>query len=139
MNLPNKLSLGRIVMVPIIVVFSLFVNLGEAFSITMNGNVVSMQWEELIVVVLFAIASITDMLDGMIARKYNMITSFGKFIDPIADKALTTTMFILFAIDGIIPPLVVFFTYSFTFFLKFNQFGMIGMVFLYTIFIINIV
>ena len=96
MNLPNKLSLGRIVMVPIIVIFSLFINLGEAFSITFNNQVVSMQWEEVIVVVLFALASITDLLDGMIARKYNMITSFGKFIGPIADKMLVNSLMILY-------------------------------------------
>ena len=107
MNLPNKLSLGRIVMVPIIVIFSLLINLGEAFSITFNNQVVSMQWEEVIVVVLFAMASITDLLDGMIARKYNMITSFGKFIDPIADKMLVNSLMILYAYHGFIPVLAV--------------------------------
>lgn len=107
MNLPNKLSIGRILMVPIIVIFSLFINLGEAFSLTVNGHVVSMQWQEIIVVVLFIVASITDLLDGMIARKYNMITSFGKFIDPIADKMLVNSLLILYAYHGFIPVLAV--------------------------------
>lgn len=107
MNLPNKLSLGRIIMVPVIVLISLFANLGEAFSITMNEQVVSLQWEEILVLILFAIASITDLLDGMIARKYHMITSFGKFIDPIADKMLVNSIMILYAYHGMIPVLAV--------------------------------
>lgn len=107
MNLPNKLSLGRILMVPVIVLFSLFANLGEAFALSVNGYEISMQWQEVIVVVLFIIASITDMLDGMIARKYNMITSFGKFIDPIADKMLVNSLLILYAYHGFIPVLAV--------------------------------
>lgn len=107
MNLPNKLSLGRIIMVPVIVLISLFVNLGEAFSLTINEQVVSLQWEEILVLVLFAIASITDLLDGMIARKYHMITSFGKFIDPIADKMLVNSIMILYAYHGMIPVLAV--------------------------------
>ena len=56
---------------------------------------------------MFALASFTDYLDGHIARKYNLITSFGKFIDPIADKLLVNTMFILFAVDGVVPALFV--------------------------------
>ena len=57
---------------------------------------------DLIVLVLFAVASFTDFLDGNIARKRNLITSFGKFIDPIADKLLVNTMFILFAVSGVV-------------------------------------
>ena len=61
----------------------------------------------LLVLILFAIASLTDYLDGYIARKHNLITSFGKFIDPIADKLLVNTMFILFAVDGVVPAVFV--------------------------------
>ena len=61
----------------------------------------------LLVLILFAIASFTDYLDGYIARKHNLITSFGKFIDPIADKLLVNTMFILFAVDGVVPAVFV--------------------------------
>ena len=71
MNLPNKLSLLRMIMVPIFVIVMM---------------VVPYPFGEIIGVVLFIIASLTDMLDGKIARKYNLITDFGKFIDPLADK-----------------------------------------------------
>ncbi len=72
MNLPNKLTLFRIVLIPFFI----------AFSLT-PGTVC--QW---IALVLFVVASLTDLLDGKIARKYNLITDFGKFMDPLADKLL---------------------------------------------------
>ena len=73
MNLANKLTLMRVILVPFFVAFMLI------GAIPLNYL-----WALLV----FAIASITDMLDGKIARKYNMITSFGKFLDPLADKIL---------------------------------------------------
>ena len=76
LNLPNKLTLLRIALVPVYLVL-----------LSMGFN-----WLALIV---FAAASLTDMLDGKIARKYNLITNFGKFMDPIADKLLTHTAFIM--------------------------------------------
>ena len=81
LNLPNKLTLLRIALVPVYLVL-----LAYGFN-----------WLALIV---FAIASITDALDGKIARKYNLITNFGKFMDPIADKLLTHTAFILLCAMG---------------------------------------
>lgn len=69
MNLANKLTMFRIILVPFFV-------LAMAFS------------QHLIALIIFAVASLTDMLDGKIARKYNMITDFGKFLDPLADKVL---------------------------------------------------
>ena len=81
LNLPNKLTLLRIVLVPVYLV------------LLANG----MNWLALIV---FAAASLTDMLDGKIARKYNLITNFGKFMDPIADKMLTHTAFIMLCAMG---------------------------------------
>ena len=81
LNLPNKLTLLRIVLVPVYLVL-----LG-----------VGMNWLALIV---FAVASLTDMLDGKIARKYNLVTNFGKFMDPIADKMLTHTAFIMLCAMG---------------------------------------
>jgi len=104
MNLPNKLSIIRIVIVPIIVLIMIFpyaqlgIELG-AFQI----QYVTLPYKNVVVLVLFAIASFTDFLDGRIARKKNMVTSFGKFIDPIADKLLVNTMFIMFAVQGIVP------------------------------------
>lgn len=102
MNLPNKLSLFRIILVPVIAVLYLL-------PVEMDGIVLMFQQIEvilnpmdLIVLALFAIASFTDFLDGNIARKRNLVTSFGKFIDPIADKLLVNTMFILFAVHGVV-------------------------------------
>lgn len=99
MNLPNKLSCFRMILVPIVVIVWLLpLSLFPVFNI---GEVV-LSLRNIIALIIFAIASFTDYLDGHIARKNNLITSFGKFIDPIADKLLTTTMFILFLADGMI-------------------------------------
>ena len=108
MNTPNKISIGRLVLIPIIVLLKIFpyAQFGIAIPSAQIGYV-SLSYLNIGVLILFAIGSISDFIDGYIARKYNLITTFGKFIDPIADKALTTTMFILFAVDGIIPSLVV--------------------------------
>ncbi len=108
MNTPNKISIGRLVLIPIIVLLKIFpyAQFGIAIPSAQIGYV-SLSYLNIGVLILFAIGSISDFIDGYIARKYNLVTTFGKFIDPIADKALTTTMFILFAVDGIIPSLVV--------------------------------
>ena len=81
LNLPNKLTLLRIALVPVYLVL-----LAGGFN-----------WLALIV---FAAASLTDMMDGKIARKHNLITNFGKFMDPIADKMLTHTAFIMLCAMG---------------------------------------
>lgn len=107
MNLPNKLTILRIVMVPILVLVWIFpysqFNLSvPAFQF---GGVtgVSLSLINIIVLVIFALASITDFIDGYIARKYNMVTTFGKFADPIADKMLVNTVFIMLVSQGTIP------------------------------------
>ena len=104
MNLPNKLTIFRIILVPILVLTWLFPY--EQFNIFFRefhiGNT-SLSVLNLIALLIFAIASFTDFLDGSIARKYNLITTFGKFADPIADKLLVNTMFILFAYERMIP------------------------------------
>ena len=74
MNLPNKLTILRVCMIPFFVVFIL-TDLGGEFG----------KW---IALAIFIIASLTDLLDGKIARKYNLVTNFGKFMDPLADKLL---------------------------------------------------
>ena len=102
-NLPNKLSVFRIILVPVITCIYLFTDFKEAFGVDVNNTHISVSMTALIVLILFALASFTDFLDGYIARKNHLITSFGKFIDPIADKLLVNTMFILFAIDGVVP------------------------------------
>ena len=107
MNLPNKLSMFPIVLVPVIACIYLFTDLPEAFGADVSGEHIAVSMTALLVLILFAIASFTDYLDGHIARKHNLITSFGKFIDPIADKLLVNTMFILFAVDGVVPAVFV--------------------------------
>ncbi|MDH6367214.1 MULTISPECIES: CDP-diacylglycerol--glycerol-3-phosphate 3-phosphatidyltransferase [unclassified Breznakia] len=96
MNLPNKLSLFRVILVPIIVcVYVIDMNLGNIHIMDTLLPV-----KNVIALLIFAVASFTDFLDGYIARKYQLITSFGKFIDPIADKLLVNTLFILLAVSG---------------------------------------
>lgn len=108
MNLPNKISLFRIFLVPFIVLVMLFPY--AQFNINIIelqlGNV-SLSMVNIVAVVIFIIASITDFLDGYIARKNGLVTSFGKFIDPIADKLLVNTILLLLAVQGNIPVLPV--------------------------------
>ena len=86
MNLPNKLSLMRIAFVPVAAVVFLCGELSASFQNGIYVGSVFLQYSDLLVLLLFAAASITDFLDGYIARRNHLITSFGKFIDPIADK-----------------------------------------------------
>ena len=86
MNLPNKLTVLRVLMIPFFVVFML-TDLGGA----------SGKW---IALAIFIIASLTDLLDGKIARKYNLVTNFGKFMDPLADKLLVSAAMICLIENG---------------------------------------
>jgi len=88
MNLPNKLTLLRVLLVPVFVVF-------------LMCNITG--YDKWIALAIFIIASLTDMLDGKIARKYNLITNFGKFMDPLADKLLVCSAFICFIELGKLP------------------------------------
>lgn len=88
MNLPNKLTILRVVMIPFFIVFLLI-------PITSYDN-----W---IALAIFIVASITDLLDGKIARKYNLVTNFGKFMDPLADKLLVCSALICLIELGRIP------------------------------------
>ncbi len=91
MNLPNKLTLFRIVLVPIFMIFMY----------------ISSEYSFLIGLAIFAIAAFTDSLDGHIARKYNMVTDFGKFMDPLADKILTTIALIYLFKFGLCHEIVI--------------------------------
>ena len=97
MNLPNKLTILRILLVPLIAAVYLI----SAMSDALGGSVVIMgiqlPYSDLIVLGLFVLASVTDFFDGHIARRDHLITSFGKFVDPIADKLLVNTLLILLA------------------------------------------
>ena len=97
MNLPNKLTLTRIILVP---VFMIFVSLSQYMTPSYNPR-----WY-LIAGIIFAVASFTDYLDGHLARKWHMVTDFGKFADPLADKLLTTVAFIYMMRDGVCSPVV---------------------------------
>ena len=104
MNLPNKLTVMRICLIPIILLIAIFPYAQFNIDVpVLEVGHVGVSYVNIAMLILFLIASITDFLDGFIARKYNLITTFGKFADPIADKLLVTSMFILFASKGIIP------------------------------------
>ena len=97
MNLPNKLTMLRVIMVPFFMVFAAMSHYGSAgFNATYS----------LIAGVLFAAASFTDFLDGYLARKNHLVTDFGKFMDPLADKMLTTAAIIYMVVDGVCSPVV---------------------------------
>lgn len=81
MNLPNKLTVIRVIMIPF---FLFFLAFPELVSSAENNYLLA----RIIAAAIFGIASFTDMLDGKIARKYNLVTDFGKFMDPLADKLL---------------------------------------------------
>ena len=97
MNLPNKLTMMRVVLVPVFMVFAALAKYGTAdFNATFS----------LVAGIIFTVASITDFLDGYIARKNHLVTDFGKFMDPLADKCLTTAAFIYMVVDGVCSPIV---------------------------------
>lgn len=97
MNLPNKLTMLRVILVPVFMVFAAYSRYGTAdFNPTFA----------LIAGIIFAVASFTDFLDGYLARKNNLVTDFGKFMDPLADKCLTTAAFIYMVACGICSPVV---------------------------------
>jgi len=84
MNLPNKLTIGRVIAVPVFIVLYL----KEFYAAAL---------------IVFVLASLTDLLDGKIARKYNLVTNFGKIMDPLADKILVYSAFCLMIGDKTIP------------------------------------
>lgn len=94
MNLPNKLTIFRIVLVPIMVIIPFLKIPGDIFNLPIQN---------LVIIVIFAIASYTDHLDGKIARKNNIITTFGKFADPLADKILVLSAMLMLVEMGYLP------------------------------------
>ena len=91
MNLPNKITISRIFLIPIfIIILSIPVDWGE-----WNIGTTSLPVTHFVGGIIFLIASFTDWLDGYYARKYNLITNMGKFLDPLADKLLVSAAFIL--------------------------------------------
>ena len=94
MNLANKLTIFRIILVPIMLIIPFLGIQGDLFSIPITY---------LIIDLIFIIASITDKLDGYIARSRNQVTTFGKFLDPLADKILVLTAMIMLVEMGRLP------------------------------------
>ena len=92
MNLPNKLTLMRMILVPVVVVFFYLGALAPIFYYLATA--------------MFIIAAITDFFDGYLARKHNLITDFGKFMDPLADKALVLVALILIVDKGLVAELI---------------------------------
>ena len=92
MNLPNKLTIARVIMIP----FFLFFLMTDFFPAS-----------RYVALTIFIIASLTDLLDGKIARKYNLVTNFGKFMDPLADKLLVCSAMIAFIELELIPAWIV--------------------------------
>ena len=89
MNTPNKLTIARIIMIPFFVAFLMYDITGSA--------------DKWIALTLFVVASLTDLLDGYLARKYHLVTNFGKFMDPLADKLLVCSALICFTSTGQLP------------------------------------
>ncbi|MGE5455794.1 MAG: CDP-diacylglycerol--glycerol-3-phosphate 3-phosphatidyltransferase [Ignavibacteriales bacterium] len=108
MNLPNKLTMLRVILSLIIIAVLIFpfdatgIELPQLF---VNEKIV-VDITYLIAGVLFIIASLTDFLDGYIARKYNLVTDFGKMMDAIADKMLVNSVLIILAAQGVIHPII---------------------------------
>ena len=93
MNLPNKLTIFRVILIPFFVVALLFNPEDQMLRLVADA--------------IFIVASLTDMLDGKIARKYNLVTNFGKFMDPLADKLLVCSAMICLLSIGQLPAWVV--------------------------------
>lgn len=103
MNLPNKLTVFRIILVPVMVIVSFF---------DIPGNLFGIPTTMIVLVLIFIIASLTDKLDGYLARSKNQVTTFGKFLDPIADKILVLAAMIMFVEMNKLPawiPIIVIF------------------------------
>lgn len=94
MTLPNKLTIGRILIIPVMIIIACIPYLNQHFILS------GLSYANLINAILFAIASITDFFDGHIARKRNLVTTFGKFADPLADKCLVLISFLILMVTN---------------------------------------
>ena len=108
LNLPNKLTIFRIFLTLVIIFILLFpfYNLNFSFPKYTIDNTILVDSKYIIAGILFIIASLTDYLDGYIARKYNLITDEGKLLDAIADKVLVNSVVIILSAQGFIHPII---------------------------------
>ena len=104
MNIANRLTIARIVMIPLFLLMMCFPKDTLGMVNVFHSNL-SISW--VLAMIIFTIASITDFLDGYLARKYHLITNFGTFADPLADKLLVMTAFITLVGAGVIPMWIV--------------------------------
>lgn len=109
MNKANKITLSRVFISIIIIIILLFpfYSFGIEFPKYIVNNNIVVDLKYIIAGVLFIIASLTDFLDGYVARKYDMVTDFGKMVDAISDKMLTNSLMIILACNGMIAPIIV--------------------------------
>ncbi len=109
MNKANKITMVRVIMSLVIIILLLFPfdQMGIDFPTYLVGGRILIDLKYIIVGVLFIIASFTDFLDGYVARKYNMVTDFGKMIDAISDKLLTNSVLVILGCSGKIPAVIV--------------------------------
>ena len=108
MNLANKITISRVVLAIVIMIVLLFPF--ESLNIDLPSFVVGgrvfVEVKYIVAGVLFIIASITDFLDGYVARKYNIVTDFGKMVDAISDKMLTNSLLVILSSSGMISPVL---------------------------------
>ena len=108
MNLANKITMSRVVLSIVIMIVLLFPFEGLGFhlpTILVSGKIL-IDTKYIVAGVLFIIASLTDFLDGYVARKYNMVTNFGKMVDAISDKMLTNSLLVILAANHMISPVI---------------------------------
>ncbi|MDE6984464.1 MAG: CDP-diacylglycerol--glycerol-3-phosphate 3-phosphatidyltransferase [Lachnospiraceae bacterium] len=105
MNLPNKLTVFRVILIVPFVLILLGSHAQWAWFMAVAGGIAA--YSDYIALAIFIIASLTDLLDGKIARKYNLVTNFGKFMDPLADKLLVCAALICLIELGRIPAWIV--------------------------------
>ena len=101
MNLPNKLTVFRVILIVPFVILLLGSHQQWGWFMALFGGI--LEYVDYIAVVIFIVASLTDLLDGKIARKYNLVTNFGKFMDPLADKLLVCSALICLVEMGRLP------------------------------------
>ncbi len=111
MNLPTKLTMSRIILTVLLIMLFLFPfhNMNIVFpmwALKFNDTIIEIDSRYIFGGIIFLVASFTDFLDGYIARKKNIVTDYGKFLDAIADKVLVNSVLIIFAAEGVISPII---------------------------------